>query len=372
MRIAINASFLDEQPCGVGIYTQEVLRHLSRMAAFSEHQVDVFSPVFPSGMEDHFRWIPLSRRFRRSVHQHHNALHRHLWNAFAFSRIARTYDVVYAPSPNTGLIPGQIITIHDLIALEYPRQHRLQFLFYRFYLPKLLHRAHEIIAVSNTTRHALIHHYSIPDSKIRVIHNGFSEFPNTGMLPLELSSNPYVLCVGVSLPHKNIEVVMRALTNTPLHLIITGRPAPFYESHLRTLAEELGLAQRIHWLGYCSTDLLRTLYQNAHALAYPSLQEGFGLPILEAQNLGCPVIAANTSSLPEIAGQGAILLDPFDSGSWAKALLALYQPDYRTLLLKKGKENCRLFSWQRTASEIAQTILENSRSRNMTSKSDSS
>ena len=164
----------------------------------------------------------------------------------------------------------------------------------------------------------------------------------------------FFLSVGVLAPQKNLERVIRAfarLDDRATRLVLAGRPAGSYaEAVLRPLAHELGVAERVVFAGATSDEELRALYGAALALVYPSLGEGFGLPIVEAMASGCPVVTSNISSMPEVAGDAALLVDPHDVDALAGALRALLRdPALRAELIACGHARAALFTWDEAA-----------------------
>ena len=360
MKIAVNASFLSPKPSGIGIYTLEILKIWAQMPEFSTHQIDVFSPVKIPNWDKNFRWIPLKPQMGRSTSTHFPAIYRHWWNAFIFPKIAKNYDRVYSPSPNSGKIPQQIITVHDFIALSFPRQHLLQYFFTKFRLPSLLKSSVKIICISQQTQKLLHKHFKIPLSQTKIISNGVSlqDFsPSKDVLDLP---SQYILCVGLSLPHKNLEVVLKAMPSLKMDLIITGQTQGKYKQKLQNLIAKLQLQQRVHWWEYTSTETLVQLYQNAFALVYPSLAEGFGMPMLEAQSHSCPVVVAPTPALLEVGGAGVLVADSHNPQSWVANLKKLENNEKRQEMIDLGAENSQNFSWQKCAQQIAELVLNSS------------
>jgi glycosyltransferase involved in cell wall biosynthesis len=322
----------------------------------------------------------LPKDIGRSTRGLGNAWRRFLWNQTEFTRAAYAFDRVYCPTYNSSLVlTNQVVTIHDLLALRFPAQHRAQYLYCRFALSSLLKRARRIIAVSAATRDELSHFYGTSADKIQVIHNGYSESTFVPASQASLDHDVqimakyglarYALVVGATFPHKNIEVLLNALgrlaprlanhgeSALPLVLAIVGARNGYIDE-LRRYAEGIGFAERVKFLGYVSDQDLPTLYRNATMLLYPSRMEGFGLPILEAMASDCPVLCANTSSLPEVAQDAGILIAPDDVDDWAESIFQVAtNAKIRSEFVRKGLLHAQNFSWQKTAQAVAQTIL---------------
>jgi glycosyltransferase involved in cell wall biosynthesis len=167
---------------------------------------------------------------------------------------------------------------------------------------------------------------------------------------------PYILNVGTLEPRKNLEGLLRAFAKAkrkgiPHTLVITGAGG-WGESRLAQLPTELGIADSVLFTGFVTDEALPHLYANADFFVYPSLYEGFGLPVLEAMACGTPVIASNTSSIPEVAGDAGILVDPSSEGELVAAMMQLAGDGrLRDDLKKRGINRAASFSWERTAQE---------------------
>ncbi|RBM63627.1 MULTISPECIES: glycosyltransferase family 4 protein [Vibrio] len=209
-----------------------------------------------------------------------------------------------------------------------------------------------VICVSHNTAGDLMHYCPIDPSKIRVIHNGVSE--SYHVLPDVQSKTNEVLFVGARAGYKNFELAIDALVKRPeLSLSIVGG-GPLSEAEQQRL--EARIPGRYTWLGRLSDEELNLAYNRAYALLYPSSYEGFGIPIIEAMRAGCPVIAVNVSSIPEVAGSAAILTDAADADLFASALLSI--PQRREALVAAGLEQAKKFSWDKCFEETLQVYKE--------------
>ena len=222
--------------------------------------------------------------------------------------------------------------------------------------------ASRIICVSRNTERDLLNLYPRLTGKTTVVHHG-SSFPGDPH-PIAPLASPYLLYVGHRGGYKNstlLHEVMRHRLCQDLHLVFLGGATP--------TSSELahGLGNRITFIPQCSDDDLATWYRHAVALVYPSRYEGFGMPPLEAMQLGCPVLASNTSSLPEVVGDAGLLLDPGQSVDWALRIGQLIAaPTLRAKLSVAGQERAREFTWARCANQVSniyQELLQNARRR---------
>ncbi len=219
-------------------------------------------------------------------------------------------------------------------------------------------RADHIIAVSENTRNDLVRCLGIPEERITVVYNGVDRdvFKRNGAAP---SPFPYILYVGSERPRKNLPNLLAAFAALKksggfgsLKLVKVGSPGrseAFRADTLRTI-RALGLENEVMFVGEVSDHELAEYYASASVLVYPSLYEGFGLPVVEAMACGCPVITSNVSSLPEVAGDAALLVDPEDTGDLRKALVRLLTSEgLRRDLIEKGLARSSLFSWAKAA-----------------------
>jgi len=371
VRIAINASILGQQPTGTDLYAENVVARLVRLPQMASHTIDVYSPK-ELDLPDHCKLQLLPSSLGRSGEKSTNGWRRFLWNQSSFSTLASAYEKVYCPTYNTSFVtPGQIITIHDLLALRYPAQHHFQSLYMRFVLPIQIKTARQILCVSECTKQEVLNQYHCDPDKISVIYNGYdpelfhanSNHQDEFHLKSLKLNNSFALVVGATYPHKNIELLLNVWSELPapansMSLAIVGGNTS-YKREIEDLANQLGFGNRIRFLDYIHNDVLASLYRKASMLLYPSRFEGFGLPLLEAMACGCPVISSSTSSLPEVGADAAIYCDPDDLADWRTSVVELFaSPTLRHLYRKKGLERAKAFRWEKTAEQIAQIILQ--------------
>jgi glycosyltransferase involved in cell wall biosynthesis len=232
---------------------------------------------------------------------------------------------------------------------------------YRYRLGKILDHSAAIIAVSASTRDDICRFYPIPREKIRVIPLGYDrELFRPRQAPgvlgrYGLQGIPYLLSVGSDMPRKNLLRLARSfaiMRDRSHHLVLAGLHATEAKKRILAEAAAAGAQDRIRFLDYVRDEDLPVLYSGATLFCYPSLYEGFGLPVLEAMACGTPVVASNTTSLPEVAGQAAILVDPTDCEELAAALdLVLDDTRRRESMRAAGLKQVASFSWERAAQE---------------------
>jgi glycosyltransferase involved in cell wall biosynthesis len=255
----------------------------------------------------------------------------------------------------------RVTTIHDLNYRQVPESHfGLRGLGMRVLVPAAARRSDRVIVDAESTRVDLIRHLGVAAGKIDVAPLGVSVRPDAPATPgaelrarLDLDDRPLVLSLSAKRPHKNLARLLRALAAMDAaerpSLVVPGYPTP-HETELRQLAESLaihGLVHFPHWLPLAD---LEGLYALADAVVFPSLYEGFGLPVLEAMARGVPVACSNRSSLPEVAGDAALLFDPDDVQAIRLAIeRLLHDRELASRLRGAGPARAATFTWRRTA-----------------------
>lgn len=233
-------------------------------------------------------------------------------------------------------------------------------------MPACLSRAAHIIAISEATKVDIVHYYHVAKEKIKVIYVGYQDLTQfRGKAPsIDASKKPYFFFTGRVKPRKNVHGIVSAFitfkkkSGADCKLIIGGKSGgPYYEEMLSELKKN-HLEQDVFFVGHVPTEMLYAYYAHALAFVFPSLNEGFGMPVVEAMNLGTPVITSNISSLPEAAGGAALLVDPYNMDDIAHAMERIYvDASLRETMRKKGIEHAKKFSWNKTAQEFL-TLIE--------------
>jgi glycosyltransferase involved in cell wall biosynthesis len=262
-----------------------------------------------------------------------------------------------------------VATVHDLGFRYFPQAHtRGQVLYLRWSTGHNARRSRRVVVDSRATRDDLAHFYDIDPGKIDVVYPGI--VPELARVTDErvLASTqhrlgiqpPYILYIGTLQPRKNLTRLFDAYvaSRLPHQLVIAGKAGWLAEPILDTAFSYQSLAtNNIVLTGFVADEDKAALISGAEALIYPSLHEGFGFPVLEGQVCGTPVLCADTSSLPEIAGDGALLVDPLDTDRMTTALKRIVEDqDLRSRLREAGFENVKRFTWDRTASQVMQTL----------------
>lgn len=336
----------------------------------------------------------------------------YLWTqaGLAAQTFVEPMDVLFVPAHTLPLIrkPGlkTVVTVHDLGSEYLPQTHQLKQRLYLSFMQKYqLETATKLIAVSNATKQDLIKKLNIPNpaEDIQVVYEGYDEnrfkihdsrFKSGEELEkilktAQLTKNGYFLFVGTVQPRKNLARIIEAFANISslrdhkmvkqssskieiatsavpprndgLSLVIVGKKG-WLSDEIYALPKKLGIEERVKFLDYVKDKDLPALYSGAIALVYPSLFEGFGLPILEAQACGTPVITSNLSSMPEVAGEGAILVDPYSIEEIADAMINVAShksqvtSKKRENLIREGFKNVQRFSWEKCARETLEVL----------------
>lgn len=249
-----------------------------------------------------------------------------------------------------------VLTVYDMIHEIYPEYYNLTDRTSER-KRRLAHKAHKIIAISECTKKDLVQIFGVPAEKVEVIHLASALDTHHGGPPVLPATLParYVLFVGARTVYKNFFFFINSMrtlldADPALHIVCTG--GPFSPSERAFFALH-GLAERVHQHRASDAEL-HLLYQRAEVFVFPSLYEGFGLPVLEAFDSGCPTVLGNAGSLPEIGGDGALYFEPKDARSVHQAMHeALYNPASRAELVARGKRRLAQFSWDQTSQETA-------------------
>ncbi|HEY8019869.1 MAG TPA: glycosyltransferase family 1 protein [Thermoanaerobaculia bacterium] len=347
------------QDFGIGTYVRNLVRALARVDAENRY-VLLVRPADKEALP------PLPENFRTVIESSPVYSPRELvalsWRLFRLR--LDLYHATHYVLP--AVVPSRVVvTIHDIIHLLYPEflPSGLAFLYAQRMIHRSLTRGDRIIAVSQNTKNDLMEYFDVDGKKIQVVYNGVEERFRARLPEEEIDrrlaaagiARPYLLFVGNPKPHKNLDNVVQAyararrMAQFDVPLVCVGAKSGA-DSKIRQRAQYLGLADRVHLLGHVADELLPAIYQGATLFLYPTLYEGFGLPVVEAMASGVAVITSNTSALKEIAEGYAHLVDPLDVDGMAKAIAnAMSDGDRRAALAKLGQRRAEDFRWEETA-----------------------
>ncbi len=356
---------------GNSTYSRQLIRHLLRQDSPNQYYLfgyahDVLRPLFKEPGARAYREVPV--RLSASyfplprLEQINDVLLR-------FAARARGVEVFHFTNP-ISVIEGpfkKVVTIHDLAPFHDASWTKPEAGQAFKKLAPLMMSSDAIIAVSEATKRDIVERFSIDPQRITVIYEGASEeyYPERDDAALQsLVGGPYVLCVGQLQPRKNNAALINAFARIAPHypdlrLVLAGRAVN--EGYLRSLhdmARAAGVYERVVFIPAADNATLRKLYTGAECLAYPSLFEGFGLPVLESLQCGTPVIASSTSSLPEVVGDAGLLVDPTSVEDIAGALERyMSDQDLRGRLRAAIPVQVAKFSWDKAAKETL-TVYE--------------
>jgi len=365
MKIAVNARFLlPGQLEGIGWYTYEVV---SRMVA--AHPEDTFYLLFDRPYDERFRFGPNVEMKVVPPPARHPLLWL-AWFEWSMPRVLKRLeaDVFFSPDNYCSLsakAPTAMV-MHDIAYAHFPKQIPwLSRQYYRHFVPRYLHRADRVLTVSEFTARDLVETLDVSAEKVQVTWNGprgvfhpLSDAEKQRVRAQYSQGKPYFLYVGAIHPRKNVHRMIRAFdifknkTGAPHQLLLAGRWA-WQTGAVRSAYENAEYREAIHFLGYLEDDQLPEVLGGAFALTYVSLWEGFGLPVLEALYADVPVIYADATSLPEVAGPAGIGVDPMSETDIATGMLKLVENEELSAdLIAKGRHQRGKFSWEQTAENV--------------------
>ena len=284
----------------------------------------------------------------------------HFWEQFILPLLVHPKAVLWSPA-NTGplSLSNQVLSLHDLTPLESPEWYQASFsLWYRIFLPRLIRRVRRVVVPSEYIRQKVLARFSLPAEQAITIPCGVD---TNRFQPGEryLDQTPYLLFVGTLQPRKNLPVLLNVWGDIKKRypgqvLVIAGAAGrSFQRVHLP------GSQDQVRYTGYVPEAELPRLYAGATAFVFPSLDEGFGLPLMEAMASGVPVIASRAGAIPEVVGDAALLFDPNNPTELACELCrCLDQPELRSTLRLSGLERAKIFSWDTCAQRIWQVLEE--------------
>jgi glycosyltransferase involved in cell wall biosynthesis len=363
MKICVDLSAGVHGRAGIGRYAVELLSGL--VATDLENQYTLFynrpeDAQVPAALQH----LPARTISSSAKYWRFRTLLAHLFHR-PQELLSGSVDVFHATSnllPNLSQT-GTVFTLHDLIFQLHPATHtRLNRWFLSLMMPIFLRKADHIIAVSNTTASDAVHLYNLNQDKMSVIYEGITPHfqPVTDDRQQQQIRIQYALpqrfifFVGTLEPRKNLPNLIRAFAAAKLDevkLVIAGKRGWMYQP-IFDLVQELGLEQDVQFVGFIPDEDLPALYSLAEAFVFPSLYEGFGLPVLEAMACGTPVITSNISSLPEVTGDAALLIDPSNVQEMSLAIGRLVKDaSLRQELGQRGLCQASQFSWRRAAEE---------------------
>jgi glycosyltransferase involved in cell wall biosynthesis len=371
MRIAVNTRlFLKGKLEGIGWFAHEILSRLVR-----QHPEHEFIFFFDRPYHQDFVFAPNVTPVVLGPQARHPALY-YLWTEWSIPYALRKYkaDIYFSPD-GLGSLKTKVpvcITLHDLAYKHYPQfMDKMHKWHYAHYLPRFAKKAKRIIAVSEFTKQDIVKQYGLPEGKIDVVYNGaHNEYRPLGYDEKEQvkeqysAGEEYFLFTGALHPRKNIINLLKAFVlfkrrqRSRIKLVIVGRMAWQYAEIVKA-KELMPYKEDVVWTGYLNVTELAKITGSAYALVYPSLFEGFGIPILEAMTCDVPVIVSNTSSMPEVAGDAALLVDPASPEDIAAKMMMIYKDEMlRNKMIAAARIQKTKFSWELSAERVWESLMK--------------
>jgi glycosyltransferase involved in cell wall biosynthesis len=351
--LLINLSFLIAKPTGVTTYAINLLPHLQSLnpkLLISPFATRIFSVT---SQYDRYA-IPPNLTPEQGIKGH---LQRLLWTQLQLSQISKYLEakLLFSPVTEAPLYTNcrSVVTVHDLIPLRFPKLSPLT-PYHRYYIPQVLKQAEHIICNSTATAQDIVDFFQISAEKITPIPLAYdaSHFRRLNF-PQQSEERPYFIYIGRHNSYKNLHRLIAAFAAMPscrnCDLLLAGTGDRRYTPQLKAQSIELGIADRVKFLDYVPYEQLPILLNRAIALVFPSLWEGFGLPVLEAMACGTPVITSNLSSLPEVTGDAALLVNPYSIEEIAAAMESIVTDSkLRSRLADLSLTRASQFSWEKT------------------------
>jgi glycosyltransferase involved in cell wall biosynthesis len=293
-------------------------------------------------------------------------------------------DVLYCPGNVCPLFGGfrrvlKINTLHHYVMPELVGRSRS--LYRSFAFLRSAHKADRIVANTLATKEEICRRMEVPESKVTVVSEASYDFYASSSADRTEATleryglrSDYILFVSNLYRYKNVETLIRAFAKLPVEqrlryeLVVAGRDYESYQADLINVAKNVGIGQKVRFLGFVPAADLPALYTGARAFVYPSLKETFGKPLVEAMRCGVPIVASDTSSIPEVLGGAGLLVAPLDvDGMTAAICEAVWNEQVRANLIERGRARARCFSWEASAKETLRVIEEAVQNRHETS-----
>ncbi|PHV62924.1 glycosyltransferase family 1 protein [Cyanobacterium aponinum UTEX 3222] len=350
--LLVNLSMLLAKPTGIANYVINILPYFDSLEYISlvakqYYQENIYkNPYFVSekyspdyGSKGHFLRLLWTQLKVPNIYQQSGS------------------NLLFSPVPEMPLFSKvkSVIMVHDLIPLRFPKKNSPLTPYFRYYIPQVCQQAEHIICNSKATADDIINFFGINADKITPIYLGYN--PETFKVIDKIkpiNKKPFFLYLGRHDPHKNVERIVSAFAQFKHHqeyeLWLAGPTDSRYTPLLKQQTKELNITHLVKFLDYVKREDLPIILNQAQALIFPTLWEGFGFPVLEAIASGTPVITSNISSLPEVVGDAGILVNPLEVKEIASAMNLMAEDDkLRQQLRELGLKQAQKFSWQKTA-----------------------
>ncbi len=366
--ITIDYTAAYEQGGGIGRYVRELVAALARIDGETPYKLFVAGATranLPAPMGKNFTWQPTRltpKWLARIWHRAQLPIPVEWW--CGESEIFHATDFVLPPTKSSTYT---LLTVHDLSFVRVPEAASPRLKAYLdAVVPRSVQRANHVLADSMATKEDLIELYGTSPDKITVLLSGIDtrfkpvhdeKVLSTIRQKYNIPQRPYLFTIGTVQPRKNYSRLVLALKllherGYDIDLVIAGGKG-WLDNPIYTTIRESGLEQHIHMVGFVDDEDLPALYSAAELVAFPSLYEGFGFPVLEGMACGTPVLTSNVSSLPEVAGDAAIMVDPYNVEAIADGLIKILGDNkLRDELIAKGFEQAKRFTWEKAATHL--------------------
>lgn len=368
-RIALSALQQRAQLSGTGRYIQEIFRELPEAAP------DFQFLLYTKPDQEHHFETRGSAQLEVLPQCPSSPVMRVGWELLNFSRLLKEDRVELYHGPANFLPPRKVcpyvLTLHDMVYFHNPkRTFALRAKYWQWYIRATWRYADAIVTVSEFSKQQILKYLPVDPGRIHVVYNGVeqrffqpaSSEQRASLRDRHGLDKPYILYIGRLDPDKNVRRLIHAygmLHKSGLrnYDLVIGGIREYKTSDLPTIIAKWGIQDRVRFLGFVEDKELTTLYQEAAAFCYPSLNEGFGLPVIEAMAAGAPVVTSNLSSLPEVIGDTGYTVDPFSVKAIARGLKRALTSD-TTALVSAACERAKTFTWRRSAEQTAAVYRE--------------
>ncbi len=369
MKIGIDASraFIDKRT-GIEEYSFRVIEQLAKEKSLKDHEVILYARGGKLRLEIEAGNFELPENWKVK-----EISPPRFWTQLGLSieLLLNPIDALFVPAHTVPFIhpKNTVVTVHGLEYEHCPESYSAYSRwFHRFFVKRSCNWAEKIIAISKNTRKDLLEMYGVDERRIEIVYNGFlriaDDFKKTRPKALKKKDKRFIFFVSRLEERKNIMGILEAFKILKERhkysgkLVMAGKPGRGYEK-FKAKVREYKLQKEIIELGFISEEEKWWLLENAEIFCFPSFSEGFGIPVVEAQSVGTPVITSNAGPLDEVAGNSEILVDPYSPEEIAKVANRLVTDEYfRESVVKKGTKNVKIFSWEKCAKEVARIILK--------------
>lgn len=369
LKVAIDVTALRAKPSGIGMYIYNLVQALTKLQSSENFVLNLtYQPSIKKWLRGDFSFshqtdfsldsycLPLPVTFSSLLANFPNPILPYLESSLKYPDILQGTDHYVYPCRHS----KNILTIHDLTFVKYPDYVNSVVKNYTRRLQQCMKWTDLIITFSHNSKKEISEYFQIDTNKILVTPQA-SRFSNLQLSPVDINqvnydfSRPYFLFVSTIEPRKNLINLVTAFNylkkseKIEHQLVLIGQKGWNYQGILEAIATS-PYKEEIHHLNYLSDELVAYFYRHATLFVYPSYYEGFGLPVLEAMSFGCPIVTSNTSSLPEVAGDAALLVNPDEAIAIAEAMRKIISDQQlRDELIQRGIIRSKLYSWEKTA-----------------------